>query len=129
MKTESAKFHLKREFKRLFSAMNFISDRYLARKRAPAKQTKAFYEVYQQLAVAWEFLSLQCRHWDGYRRVRDGKLACRICGHIKGTDEQWLPAKGTKAVGRKTSPTSQRTVADKKAATITEDGMPGRGSR
>jgi hypothetical protein len=26
-------------------------------------------EVYQQLGLAWEFLGLQCRHWDGFRRV------------------------------------------------------------
>ena len=89
MKAESPKTALKREFRRLFRAMSFISDRYLARKRLPAKLVAAFYEVYQQLGVAWEHLGFQCRHWDGYRKVRDGTLACRICGKIKGTEERW----------------------------------------
>src|SRR5688500_7881457 len=37
MKAESPKSQLKRAFKRLFRAMNFISDRNLARKRAPGR--------------------------------------------------------------------------------------------
>ena len=103
--------------------MNFISDRYLARRSAPAKLMESFYGVYQQLGVAWEFLGLQCGHWDGYRKLRDGKLACRICGKIRGADERWLllPARGPKVIGHKTTPTSRQTFPDKKAATITED--------
>jgi len=26
-------------------------------------------EIYQQLGLAWEFLALQCRHRDGWRKV------------------------------------------------------------
>lgn len=127
MKPQSPKLHLKREFKRLFRAMNFISDR-LARKRSPASLTRSFYEVYQQLGVAWEFLGLQCRHWDGYRKARNGKLACRICGK---SDERWvlLPAKGSKVIGHKTKPTSDQTLPTKEAATITEDTIHLHGAR
>ncbi|MBM3859645.1 MAG: hypothetical protein FJ395_08345 [Verrucomicrobia bacterium] len=125
MKADSPKPALKRELRRLFRAMDFISDRYLARKGAPAKLAAAFYEVYQQLGTAWEHLALQCRHWDGYRKVSGGKLACRICGKIKGTEERWLllPAKGQKVIGVKTRPNSSRVFPSKQAATITEDGI------
>ncbi len=105
--------------------MDFISNRYLARKRLPAKLAAAFYDVYQQLGVAWEYLALQCRHWDGYRKVRGGKLACRICGTIKGTETRWLllPAKGQKIIGRQTRPNSSHVFPSKQAATITEDSI------
>ena len=103
--------------------MSFISDRYLAKNHLPTKLVGSFYEVYQQLGVAWEHLGLQCRHWDGYRQVREGKLACRICGQIKGTEQRWLvlPARGPKVIGHTTRPNSSRVFPTKKAATITED--------
>jgi hypothetical protein len=125
MKTDSPKASLKRELRRLFRAMSFISDRYLARKRLPDKLAGSFDEVYQQLGVAWEHLALQCRHWDGYRQVRGGKLACRICGKIKGTEERWvlLPAKGQKVIGHKIRPNSAHVFPNKQAASITEDSI------
>jgi len=125
MKADSPKAALKREFRQLFRAMDFISDRYLARKRVPAKLADAFYEVYQQLGTAWEHLALQCRHWDGYRNVRGGKLACRICGKIKGTEDRWLllPAKGQKTIGHKTRPSSTRVFPNQRTASITEDAI------
>ena len=98
MKADSPRISLKCEFRRLFRAMDFISNRYLARTRVPAKRAASFYDVYQQLGIAWEHLALQCRHWDGDRKVRGGKFACRICGKIKGANERWLllPVHGQK---------------------------------
>ena len=123
MKSDSSRTSLKRELRRLFRAMDFISNRYLARTRVPAKSAASFGDVYQQLGVAWEHLALQCRHWDGYRKVRGGKLACRICGKIKGAKERWLllPVNGQKVVGCKTRPHSTEVFSTKQAATITED--------
>ena len=121
MKADSPRTSLKREFRRLFRAMDFISHRYLA--RGPAKRAAAFYDVYQQLGIAWEHLALQCRHWDGYRKVSGGKLACRSCGKIKGSKERWLllPVHGQKVMGCKTHPNSPEVFSTKQAATITED--------
>jgi hypothetical protein len=125
MKAGSAKIRLKRDLRRLFRSMDFIADRYLRGRAATGKTAERFFTIYQQLAVAWEFLGLQCRHWDGYRKVREGKEACRICGKIKGTDEHWLllPRAGRKRIGRCVFPvsTSKKIFPAKNDAVIVAD--------
>ena len=54
---------LKRDFRRLFRSMDFVS-RHPALKRDTA-EARRFAEIYQQLGLAWEFLSLQCQHKNG----------------------------------------------------------------
>lgn len=84
-----------------------------------------FAELYQQLGMLWEFLGLQCRHWDGYRRNHSGTMLCRICGKLKGADEYWLllPRKGNKSIGSKTIPTSDETFPHKRAAVMLSDSI------
>ncbi len=61
---------------------------------------------------------MQCGHWDGYRKPREEKMACRICGKTKGTDEHWLvlPRKGRKRIGSYATPTSRKVFATEKQA-------------
>ncbi len=51
---------------------------------------RRFAEIYQQLGLAWEFLALQCTHCGSWRKLRDGKSACKICGTIRGVKDPWL---------------------------------------
>lgn len=90
---------------------------------SPGPQAERFAEIYQQLGMLWEFLALQCRHAGGWRKMRDGKLACKLCGTIRGTAERWvlLPRDGRKIIGRKLFPNSDDTFPSKKNATIVED--------
>jgi hypothetical protein len=129
MTTKSAKAQLKRDLRRLFRSMDFVS-RHPALREGRDQGAKLT-EVYQQLGLAWEFLGLQCRHWDGYRRIAEGRQACRICGQIKGTDERWvlLPREGRKVVGRKCVPTSRRIFANKKSARVLADTIEFHGAK
>ncbi len=132
MRIDKEKNRIKQELKRLFKSMDFICDNYLTTKEdVPEKDIEAFADIYQQLGVAWEFLGLQCRHWDGYRRTRDKKEACKICGKIRGTDEMHilLPKNGHKKVGRKQRPSSKKTFRNKKEATILDDTINFHGAR
>ncbi len=78
MKQNSPKAQLKRDLHRLLRSMDFMS-RHPSLKRDTA-ESQRLAEIYQQLGLAWEFLALQCRHRDGWRKVRDGKSACKVCG-------------------------------------------------
>jgi len=78
MKKEIEKKRLKRELKSLFRSMDYISDNYLNKEGINDKELEVFANIYQQLGMAWEFLGLQCRHWDGYRKTRDKKEVCKI---------------------------------------------------
>jgi hypothetical protein len=66
---------------------------------------------------------LQCKHWDGYKKTRDKKEACKICGKIKGADEFHilLCRKGPKKLGVKLKPNSKKTFETKKDAEIIND--------
>lgn len=88
---------LKREFGRLFRSMDFVS-RHPALKRHTA-EARRLAEVYQQLGMAWEFLALQCNHHAGWRKTREKKRVCKICGTVKGVRERWLllPRDGKKS--------------------------------
>jgi hypothetical protein len=73
--------------------------------------------------LAWEFLGLQCKHWDGYKKTRDKKESCKICGKIKGADDFYtlLSQKGPKKLGVKLKPNSKKTFETKKDAEIVND--------
>ena len=60
------KNELKSELKRLFKSMDFINTHYLNSPDADTKESEIFFGIYQQLGIAWEFLGLQCEHWEGY---------------------------------------------------------------
>ncbi len=69
---------LKRDLRRLFRSMDFVS-RHPALKRDTV-EARRFAEIYQQLGLAWEFLALQCKHKNGWRKLRDGNLPARFAG-------------------------------------------------
>ncbi len=125
MPKEKEKARLKKEFKRLFKSMDFICDNYLNKEGAPEKEREIFADIYQQLGQAWEFMGLQCEHRDGYKKTRDKKEVCRICGKVKGVDESHilLTAKGPKKIGRRARPNSKKTYATKRDARILKDSI------
>jgi len=120
---------LKRGLRRLFRSMDFVA-RHPALKRDTA-EARRLAEIYQQLGLAWEFLALQCSHRGGWRKLRDGKSACKVCGLVRGTKEQWLllPRDGKKTVGRRAKPNSKRTFPNRKAATVVNDTIDFHGAK
>jgi hypothetical protein len=115
---------LKRELRRLWRSIYFVS-RHASLDDQDNPESERFAELYQQLGVLWEFLGLQCRHWDGYHRNRSGKICCRICGKLKGAKEHWLllPRIGNKGIGRRNVPTSKETFPNKRAAVVLTDAI------
>lgn len=76
MEGRSTTADLKRKLRRLIRSVDFVS-RHPALKRA-GPEAERLAEVYQQLGLAWEFLALQYRHRGGWRRTREGRLACKF---------------------------------------------------
>ncbi|OIN96375.1 MAG: hypothetical protein AUJ48_01675 [Deltaproteobacteria bacterium CG1_02_45_11] len=124
-KKEIEKSRLKKDFKRLFKSMDFVCDNYLSKEGLPDKEREIFAGIYQQLGQAWEFMGLQCEHWDGYKKTKDKKEVCRICGKVKGVKEGYimLPAKGPKKIGREVKPTSKKTYPTKGEAQVLKDSI------
>jgi hypothetical protein len=114
---------LKKELKSLFKSMDFISNNFLKGEGVHEKDFQTYFNIYQQLALAWEFLGLHCRHWDGYREIEDKKETCKICGKVKGVDYYYylLPRKGIKKLCAKLRPNSKKTFRNKKEAEIVND--------
>lgn len=121
MKPKSPISRVKRDLARLFRSLDFVA-RHPVLKRDTA-EARRLAEIYQQLGLAWEFLALQCQHRGGWRKLRGGKSACKVCGLIRGAKEQWLllPREGKKTIGRRAMPNSKRTFANRKAATVVND--------
>lgn len=114
---------LKKELDRLYKSLDFASDNFLSNKKLRKKDSQRFFNIYQQLGIAWEFLGLQCKHWDGYRLTRDKKEVCKICGKVKGVEGNYylLPKEGRKKIGVRLVPNSRRTFPTKAKATIVND--------
>ena len=110
-------------------SLDFVA-RQPALKRDTA-EARRFAEIYQQLGQAWEFLALQCKHRAGWRKLRDGKSACKICGLIRGAKESWLllPRDGKKTIGRRALPNSKRTFPNRKAGTVVNDTIDFHGAK
>jgi hypothetical protein len=125
MTKEREKDRLKKEFKRLFKNMDFVCDNYINKEGIPEKEQERFADIYQQLGHVWEFLALQCKHWDGYKKTREKKEVCRICGTVKGAEERHilLQAKGPKKIGRAVNPNSKKNFPTKKEARIIKDSI------
>ena len=120
---------LRQEIHRLQRCMDFVSQHPALDKRG--KEGRRLAEVYQQLGRVWELLALQCRHRAGWRKLRDGTRACKVCGTLAGTRERWLllPRAGTKTVGRMTRPTTKSILPTRKAATVLKDVVNFHGAR
>jgi hypothetical protein len=123
MHKDQAKKEIKKQLNGLFKSMDFVSNNFLDSEKIGEKEFQRFFRIYQQLGLAWECLGLQCKHWDGYKKTRDKKEACKICGKIKGADDFYilLSQKGSKKVGMKLKPNSKKTFETKKDAEIVND--------
>ena len=131
MKKEAAKQRLKREIAAVMRSMDFVSGHPALAKGGRGREAALYAGIYRQLALAWEHLALQCRHWDGFKKKRGGVRCCPICGLVEGMEEPWLllPRRGTKAIGQRTRPTSAETFASKKAATVLDDAIAFHGAK
>jgi len=129
MSNQSPKRNLQRDLRGVLRSMDFVA-RHPALKRDTA-EARRFAEIYQQLGLAWELLALQCRHREGWRKLRDGKSACQVCGLIRGVKEQWLllPRDGKKTIGRRAMPNSKRTFPNRKAGTVVNDTIEFHGAK
>lgn len=123
MKKVSKKNELKRSLNRLFRSMDFVSKNFLNNDKLDSKTIQIYWNIYQQLGIAWEFLGLQCEHWDGYKKIRDKKEVCKICGKVKSADEFYylLTRIGTKKIGKRLTPNSDKTFPSRKKAQICKD--------
>jgi len=124
MDARKNKAQLKTDLRRVFRALDFAG-KHISGKSPPKATQNTYFNIYQALGLAWEFLGLQCKHWDGYKRNRDGKQVCRICGKIKGVQEGFflLTDSRMKKIGRRAAPTSKKTFANKSKAQIVHDQM------
>ena len=109
--------------------MDFVS-RHPALAKGGAEGAR-FAEIYQQLGLAWEFLARQCGHEGGFRKTRDGRAKCAICGTFEdaATSLVLLPKQGGKRIGRRLVPDSAETFANKKAATLLDDAIAFHGAK
>ena len=123
MNSRQIKKELKKQLSGLFKSMDFVSRNFLNDGEISQRELQIFSNIYQQLGLAWEFLGLQCRHWEGYKRTRDKKEACKICGKIKRTEDFYilLPKKGLKKLGVKAKPNSKMIFENRKDAEIVND--------
>lgn len=84
---KSIKNKVKIELKRLFKSMDFVSNNFLNTEDISKYKFQMYFNIYQQLGLAWEFLGLQCKHWDGYKKIKNGEKVCKICGKLKDKAE------------------------------------------
>ena len=82
------KEHIKKELRKLFRSMDFVSKKFLADEKVAGKDFQTYFNIYQQLGLAWEFLGQQCKHWDGYKKTREKHEVCKICGKVKGVKDK-----------------------------------------
>src|SRR3989338_4537986 len=92
---------VEKKIKHVIRLMDYVSEKYLTG-TARKKDVEIFYDVYQALAVAWDYYSLMCKHRKGYRQTRNGHSVCRICGKVKGSPDHdlLLPVHGQKVIGK-----------------------------
>ncbi len=123
MYKRQARKEIKEQLGTLFQSMDFVSNNFLDSEKMGKKESQIFFNIYQQLGLAWEYLGLQCKHWDGYKRTRDKKKTCKICGKVKGADDFHilLSQKGPKKLGVKLKPNSKKTFETKNDAKIVND--------
>jgi len=123
-KRESTKDKLRKELRSLLRSMDFVSNNFLNKEGSISKnEFQLYFNIYQQLGLAWEYLGLQCKHWNGYKKIKDKEQVCRICGKVKGVDEFYylIPKGGLKKIGRKLMPNSKKTFNNKEEAKVLND--------
>jgi hypothetical protein len=127
----SNKIRIKRDLARLRRSMDFVSRHPALLKAKPGKLGAQVADIYQNLGLAWEFLGLQCLHWDGFAKSANGAEVCRICGKVKDMDDAWLllPNRRPKIVGRRLVPTLTKTFPSKRKARLLFDSIDFHGAR
>lgn len=117
---KSDKKRLKKELKDIFDSMDFISQKFLSNGKILEKAHQKFYNIYQQLGLAWEFLGLQCGHWDGFKKTRDKKELCKICGKLRSAKDSFylLPTNSIVRIGQKIKPNSKKIFKTQKEANL-----------
>jgi hypothetical protein len=90
MNRTQIKEQLKKQLNTLFKSMDFVANNFLDNEKTGKKEFRVFFNIYQGLGLAWEFLGLQCEHWDGYKKTKDNKEVCKICGKVKGVDDFYI---------------------------------------
>ncbi|MBU1913114.1 MAG: hypothetical protein KKB22_06265 [Candidatus Omnitrophica bacterium] len=122
MLKDSVKNSVKKELKCLLKSMDFISNNFLNREDINKGKLQIYFNIYQQLGLTWEFLALQCKHWDGYKKVKSG-MVCRTCGKVKDTHDFYylIPEMGFKKIGKMLKPSSQKSFNNKRKAQILND--------
>ena len=122
-----SKVNLKSQLRSLFKSLDFVSKNFLTEDKAGNGKVcfQVYFNIYQQLGLAWEYLGLQCRHGDGYKKIKDGKSACKVCGRIKGVEDAYyfFSRRGHKIIGKRTRPNSQRIFRNRKEALLLEDAI------
>lgn len=87
---QSKKDEIKGGLKNIFKSLDYVSQKLLGGRKFKKGEHQELFNIYQQLGLAWEFLGLQCKHWDGFKKTRSKKKACKICGKIKGVNDSFL---------------------------------------
>jgi hypothetical protein len=87
-RSETNTEYIKEELRKLLRSMDFVSKKFLADEKAAGKDFQMYFNIYQQLGLAWEFLGQQCEHWDGYKKTREKHEVCRICGKVKSVKDK-----------------------------------------
>jgi len=123
MQKNLVRSNLKKELKRLYRSMDFISNNFLNKANTGRGNFQTYFNIYQQLGIVWEFLGLQCKHWDGYKKIKNKKKVCKICGKIKDADNFYylVSKKGLKKIGKMLKPNSPKILNNKKEAEILND--------
>jgi len=52
IRSETDKEHIKKELRKLFRSMDFVSNKFLADEKAAGKDFKMYFNIYQQLGLA-----------------------------------------------------------------------------
>jgi hypothetical protein len=134
-RSAAAPVDVRRDIARVLRSMDFIARSFLGGKKRKVAGARGragiYFDIYQQLGLAWEYLALRCRHRRGWRRASEGRDACRVCGLIRGVREPWilLPRKGPKTVGRMVRPGADRTARSKREAMLLDDSILFHGAR
>jgi hypothetical protein len=82
------KEYVKKELKKLFKSMDFISNNFL--NREDIKELQTYFDIYQHLGIAWEFLGLQCGHQEQQTILRSGIPQEFFKEHISETAAETL---------------------------------------
>lgn len=129
--SKSNRLKIRDEMVRLRRSMDFASQHPALLKYGAGKLGTQVAEIYQQLGLAWEFLGLQCLHWDGFAKAANGTETCKICGKVKSQGDAWLllPKNGRKIVGRRLLPTSKKTFSSEEKARLLVDSIEFHGAK